>query len=136
MKTSLEDVPEPTQPRTNIQPGRLLCLLDVGEMTDHELRREKDGSLEDSEMSLRWCGDAWYMAKEQVDIRELEEPHRLSAASTPEKKECQGTKFCLIGRYSKMLDLIHNLFSYMGMARVYLISHDFMGCVFHWGSSL
>ena len=43
-------------------------------------RREKDGSLEDSEMSLRWktwCGDAWYMAKEQVC--ELEEPHCLSA---------------------------------------------------------
>ena len=89
MKTSLEDVPEPTQPRTNIQPGRLLCLLDVGEMIDHELRYEKDGSLEDGEMSLRWkiwCGGAWYVAKEQVDVREFEEPHRLSAASTPEKK--------------------------------------------------
>ena len=75
-------------------------------MIDHELRHEKDGSLEDSEMSLRWkiwCGGAWYMAKEQVDVCELEEPHCLSAASTPEKKECQGTKFCLIGRYSKML---------------------------------
>ena len=35
-----------------------------------------------------------------------------------------------------MLDLIHNLFGYMGMARVYSISHDFTGRVFHWGPSI
>ena len=88
-------------------------------MIDHELRREKDGSLEDGEMSLRrkiWCGGAWYVAKEQVDIRELEEPHCLSAASMPEKKECQGTKFCLIGRYLKTLDI---LISYSQLIRLH-----------------
>ena len=35
-----------------------------------------------------------------------------------------------------MLDLIHNLFGYMGTARVYSISHDFTGRVFHSDSSM
>ena len=93
-------------------------------------RREKNGSLEDG--LVWWCvvrgkRTSWRLRT----WRSLKNP--IVCQQFPEQKECQGTKFYLIGMYSKTLDILTSYSQFVRLHGNSSISRDFTRHDFHWG---